>query len=53
MLCPSCKQKLKCTDSRQRPGNVRIRLYECKNCDYRGSSSERLEFEKLKRLKIK
>ena len=51
MNCPKCRTRLKCQDTRQRPGNVRYRLYECPKCDYRVTSTERIDFEKSKRIK--
>ena len=49
MLCPECRTKLKCYDSRPLDDHTRYRLYSCPNCEEKFSSIENMDIPKSKK----
>ncbi len=45
MICPTCKSKLKCQDTRQITGSFRWREYACQKCNTVYLSEEKLNTE--------
>ena len=42
MICPHCKTKLKCIDSRMFGDRIRIRKYRCPECGFETTTDETL-----------
>jgi hypothetical protein len=40
MICPNCKKKMKCVETRSRVSSMVYRMYRCPSCDGRFSSRE-------------
>jgi hypothetical protein len=52
MICKKCGRKMKCTDTRPRPGNIRKRVYECHVCDFMLMTTERSDEQDRKKKSI-
>ena len=48
MICPKCKSKLSCQESRQLNDSVRFREYACLKCNVVYTSEEKLDHEILR-----
>ena len=48
MDCPTCKSKMKCTDTRPVNGSERDRRYLCTDCNNRYISYEKMDEEPIR-----